>query len=336
MPCFEPLEAWRGRASGPSDKGSIVWRKEDSCGIKVILPCGQCIGCRLEKSRQWAVRIMHEASMHEKNCFITLTYAPEKLPADESLDKRHFPEFMKRLRKSASHRDECGNLWHLPIRVFYCGEYGEQLSRPHYHACVFGLDFADKELMKEENGMKLWTSNGLEEIWGMGFCTIGELTFESAAYVARYVMKKVTGADAEDHYKKFRLDGTLVDVEPEFVGMSRRPGIARAWYESWRHEVFPADEVLARGFAVKPPRFYDKLLEAESPEEYEQMKKKRREEMRGDVRPAPPGRRRGEKTGGEDGGKKKKRGFEWNNTPERLKVRRKVTEARVKQLKRNI
>lgn len=234
--------------------------------------------------------------MHDDNCFITCTYSPEFLPADESLDKRHFQLFMKRFRKRFGQ-----------VRYFQCGEYGEQLSRPHYHACIFGFRFPDRVLLKENDGQRLWTSKSLEELWGMGFCTVGELTFESAAYVARYVMKKVTGEAAEDYYKKYRLDGQLVDVQPEYVCMSRRPGIARAWFERWNHDVFPADEVIARGFAGRPPRFYDKLLEAESPVVFEEVKKKRRKEI--------------EK-------------YSDNCTPERLKVRRKVTEARVKQLRR--
>ena len=159
------------------------------------LPCGQCVGCRLERSRQWAIRCMHEAQMHEDNCFITLTFNPESLDDRSnpwSLDVRDFQLFMKRLRKK----------YGAGIRFYHCGEYGELNKRPHYHACIFGFDFPDKRLWKVTNsGHRLYISESLDELWPFGFCTIGNVTFESAAYVARYIMKKVNGDAAADHYE---------------------------------------------------------------------------------------------------------------------------------------
>ena len=152
-----------------------------------MVPCGQCIGCRLERSRQWAIRCVHEASLHTDNCFITLTYSPDCLPSDGSLNHDDFQKFFKRLRKHIAPKK---------IRYYMCGEYGEdlqqpsKLGRPHFHACLFGLDFDDKQLYIVRDDVKLYTSATLEKIWGKGFVTIGDVTFESAAYVARYIAKK--------------------------------------------------------------------------------------------------------------------------------------------------
>lgn len=241
MPCYSPLHAFKAKAND-SSKISITFSRPSSWkGDRLDLPCGQCIGCRLERSRQWAVRCMHEASLHEQNSFITLTYDDEHLPKDWSLQKSHFQNFMKRLRKSISHR----------VRYYHCGEYGDLNARPHYHALLFGHDFSDKRLHSERKEVRLFTSDQLQRLWPMGFSTIGEVTFESAAYVARYVMKKINGPAAEDHY---------YGRTPEYTTMSRRPGIAQKWYEKFKSDVYPRDYVVSRGFKSRPPRYYDNLL----------------------------------------------------------------------------
>lgn len=220
------------------------------------VPCGRCIGCRLERSRQWAVRMMHEASLHEDNCFLTLTYDEEHLPYDGSLDKRAFPLFMGRLRKSGR-----------KARYFHCGEYGEENGRPHYHACLFGCNFGDRYAWASRNGNEAWRSPTLERLWPYGHCEIGSLTFESAAYVARYVTKKVTGERAAEHYTRVDPDtGEFFEIEPEFATMSRRPGLGRGWIEKFHSEVYPSDEVISRGYACKPPRYYDTYIEGLDPD----------------------------------------------------------------------
>ena len=118
--------------------------------------------------------------MYDDNCFITLTYSNQHIPADGSLDVRVFQKFMKRLRKRFGDG----------IRFYHCGEYGSLLGRPHYHACLFNFDFPDKYLWKENNGQKLYRSPSLEELWPYGYSSIGTVTFESAAYVARYILKR--------------------------------------------------------------------------------------------------------------------------------------------------
>ncbi len=267
MACYHPITGWRGRVAGPSGKFPIVFDRSDSNGQEVPLPCGQCIGCRLERSRQWAMRCVHEASLYESNCFITLTYDNEHLPVDGSLNKRHFQLFMKRLRKRFEE---------TRIRYYHCGEYGERFRRPHYHACLFNFDFLDKTLFRESDTTPLYTSDVLEEVWGLGFCTIGNVSFESAAYVARYIMKKVTGDLAEDHYLTAPdEDGVVHKLVPEYTTMSRRPGIAREWYERFKSEVYPNDSVVIRGRLMKPPRYYDTIFEIEDPEAYALLKRER-------------------------------------------------------------
>lgn len=199
--------------------------------------CGQCIGCRLEYSRQWAVRIMHEASMHEWNSFVTLTY--KEVPADGSLDYRDFQRFMRRLRKQRGY-----------ARFFACGEYGEMGGRPHFHAVLFGVRFGDAEYLgKGESGAKLYRSAELSSLWPLGHASVGEVTFESAAYVARYVVKKVTGAGAVAYY------GGRV---PEFARMSLRPGIGARWLRKFWSDVFPEGKVVSRGHVANAPRYYRK------------------------------------------------------------------------------
>lgn len=238
--------------------------------MPVEVPCGQCIGCRLEKSRQWAVRCAHEASLYEKNCFLTLTYNDRHLPKDGSLHVDHFQKFMKRLRKAFPDQK---------IRFFHCGEYGEKFARPHYHACIFNFDFADKKLWrKTKDGNSLWTSETLEEIWGMGFCSIGDVTFESAAYVARYVTKKVTGKKALNHYNEINFDTgeILSERRPEYTTMSRRPGIGKPWLEKYSSDVYPDDFVLMDGKKIKPPKYYDSQFEIAYPSDFEKIKIERK------------------------------------------------------------
>jgi len=251
---------------------------------------------------------MHEAQCHRANSFLTLTYDNENLPATGSLNKKHFQDFMKRLRKRIGR----------PLRFFHCGEYGDKFARPHYHCCLFGWDFPDRVFYREANSIRLYTSPLLTDVWGFGYCVLGDLTFESAAYTARYCMKKITGPPAQDHYLCVDRetgeilqdeDGSLRRRLPEYVTMSRRPGIATKWYEKYGDDVFPDDEVIVRGKSSKPPRFYDNLLEREDIALYEKIKRKRFS----------------------DGAKRAE-----DNTPARLFERELCVKSRVKRLKRGV
>lgn len=253
--------------------------------MEVEIPCGRCIGCRLERSRQWAMRCVLESKSWETNCFVTLTYSK----AERSLNKEDFVLFMKRLRKAY------GN----GIRFFHCGEYGEKTERPHHHACLFNLDFEDKKLWSIKGGNKLHTSEKLNSIWSHGYCVIGEVNFESAAYVARYIMKKITGDQAEEHYQ-----GRL----PEYITMSRRPGIGKAWYDQFKQDVISKDAIVLReGMILRPPRYYDNILEKLDIKKMEEIKKQRKQKIN------------------------KK-----DNSPERLAVKERNKKRQLSQLKRSI
>lgn len=252
MPCYHPLQAYKAK-SQDADKISIVFSRPRSWrGETLDLPCGRCVGCRLERSRQWAVRCVHEASLYDRNCFLTLTYDDKHLPPNLSLDKTHFQKFMKRVRKK----------YGQGIRYYHCGEYGEEMGRPHYHALLFNHAFSDQKRFSERNGITIYTSDALSELWPYGFAVSGEVTFESAAYVARYIMKKITGDMAEGHY-----GGRL----PEYTTMSRGSkklgtgGIGKGWFDKFDEDVYPHDRVIVRGYPARPPRFYDVLLGRKDP-----------------------------------------------------------------------
>ncbi len=244
----------------------------------------------------WALRCVHEAQMHSKNCFITLTYGPKHLPADGGLVLKDWQSFAKRLRRS------CGR-----FRYFMCGEYGEENLRPHYHACIFGLDFiADRGLWKDDVVAPLFVSPLLSETWGLGFASVGALNFKSAAYTARYVMKKAR-VGSEDYAREVdKRTGEVSYVRPPFVTMSRRPGLGSTWFAQFKSDVYPADEVVIDAKRMRPPRFYDLKL---GDDELDVYKVKRRRAL---------------VNHGKD------------LTPERLVVREKVFRGRLKLLERNL
>ncbi len=221
----------------------------------------------MAKMRDWAIRAVHEAQMHSKNCFITLTYDERNLPLDNSVDVKHWQNFAKRLRKKKG-----------PFRFLHCGEYGDRTSRPHYHACIFGHDFAeDRILLSEKKGHVLWTSAELEKIWGKGFCPIGPLNFDTAAYTARYVIKKVGGPQKEAAYERVDPEtGLITDVKPEYATMSRNPGLGKKWFDNYYADVYPDDEIIINGKKFRPPKFYDKLLEKKNPQLLQKIKDRRK------------------------------------------------------------
>lgn len=227
----------------------------------IDIPCGQCIGCRLKRSRDWATRCMLEASYHRTSSFLTLTYSDLNLPFNEYIDsdgvinqkstlvKDDLQRFWKRLRKNLDSKD-------LPkIRYFGCGEYGSRTARPHYHAIVFGLDVPDKkEFRKSGSGFMVYTSDWLNSIWKKGLVFVGSVTYESCQYVAKYVVKKLTGDNA-DVYERYNF-------EPEFNVFSNRPGIGRDWFDDHAFSIYDRDELILKdGKTVPPPRYFDKCMD---------------------------------------------------------------------------
>lgn len=268
MVCYHPLTAYQLRQSKPNGKKAIVFGTPPQSDYDVVnLPCGQCIGCRLERSRQWAIRCMHEASLHSANSFLTLTYDDahvrwSPVTGEQTLYKRDLQLFFKRLRKYLEPHK---------IRFFACGEYGDSSNRPHYHVILFGYDFPDKRLYKlGNNGYPYYISDLLNKLWTHGYCMLASVSFDSCAYVARYVTKKLTGEAG-----KLKYEG----IQPEFVNMSRRPGIGAGWFEKYSSDVYPYDRVIIvdndKTRKLRPPRYYDKLYDELNHEEMELIKLKR-------------------------------------------------------------
>jgi hypothetical protein len=248
--------------------GSVKFVSRNKAGVDgcLELPCGQCIGCRLERSRQWAMRCLHESTLYDQNSFITLTYDEAAIPPGGSLWYPDFQRFMKRLRKFTKR----------PVRFYMGGEYGESTSRPHYHACLFGYDFPDKVYFrKSSSGERLYTSAILERLWPHGLSSVGAVSFESAAYIARYCVSKVTGDLADSHYscpEYVDADGVVCKaVTPEFNHMSLKPGIGARWLSKYQTDVFPRDYVVVNGIKTKPPKYYDVLFEREYPEVFSDL-----------------------------------------------------------------
>ncbi|AXH76384.1 MAG: replication initiator protein [Microviridae sp.] len=265
MPCFHPMEAWYAKTANPTGKHSLVFPRKGAeppasadLSRPITVPCSKCIGCRLERSKKWAIRCEHERQLHEESCFITLTYAPEHLPAEGSLNKRDFQLFLKRLRKYLGEKQ---------IRYYMCGEYGEKRGRPHYHAIVFGVNFHDRSVVGKKNGITYYESATISRIWGMGQTQIGDANFETAAYCARYITKKLTGERAKEYGKKI----------PEYNNPSRRPGLGKKWIEKYMGDVYPHDQVTLKGKTLKPPKFYDSQYEIIEPKKMEEIKKRRKE-----------------------------------------------------------
>lgn len=301
MPCYHPLKGFRSAELTKNGKRKIVFSPVHGyTDLPVEVPCGQCIGCRLERSRQWAIRLTHEAQLHDRKCFVTLTYDDEHLPPGRNLQKRDFQLFMKRLRKNSG----------LKVRFYHCGEYGDTDGRPHYHAILFGVDFPDQKPYKRtKRDDMIFKSELLNQIWGKGHCFIGEVTPQSCAYTARYIMKKIGGEKAVDHYRYTDPEtGEQFDRQPEYATMSLKPGIGGDWFDKFHKDVFPSDFVVLQGKrSGKAPKFYDNQLEKAAPAVLRKIKFNR-------IRSAAK--------------------HKTDQTPERLAVREAVKLSKISQLKR--
>lgn len=268
MSCFKPLTGFYSKYKNPSGKRSIVFSAREALDSyhSLSIPCGQCIGCRLEKSRQWAIRCSLESQLYQNSYFLTLTYDDNHLPKTGSLVPGDLQKFLKKLRRYIEYHGS-----DKKIRFFACGEYGDNFSRPHYHAIIYNLDIPDlKYFSASFSGDTYYTSEIINQIWRNGYVIIGQVTFESCAYVARYVTKKITGDGADEHYQ---------GREPEFVRMSRRPGIGKDWFDKFKSDVYPHDFVVIRdGIKVKPPKYFDKLFESIAPDEISIIKELRKKQ----------------------------------------------------------
>lgn len=290
MVCTSPVQAFSSLFLKENGKKDIQFHfkyRNDSNYERITLPCSKCIQCRLKRSREWAMRCVHELEYHQKSCFLTLTYDDVNLPQGGTLVLKHVQNFFRELRRKWKKDFNITG-----IRYLHCGEYGEKLKRPHYHIILYGVDFSeDKVLWKKLNGSDLFVSETLAKLWPYGFHTIGAVTFESAAYVARYITKKLTGStykeeDFEDlspeaklydkkylAYVKFKKH--YGDRKPEYITMSRRPGLGFSWILENFEDVYKNDRLVCNGVAYGPPSYYDRQLEKLNPELYIQVKDQR-------------------------------------------------------------
>lgn len=291
MPCFYPIKAYESKTKKTSSgKKYISFGNNPNAGDfpeqepwlwnRIELPCGQCTGCRLEHAKGWAVRCILEAKQWTFNYFITLTYSPENVPINTRIDtetgevidimtlkKQDLQNFMKRLRRYYEY-----HFGPSTIRFFACGEYGEETERPHYHAILFNLPIPDLEpyFVNHEHQM-VWKSKIIDDIWGLGITSVGEVSYQSAAYVARYILKKQKGPNKVD-----------LGRADEFTLMSRRPGIAAEYYQQYKEDIYKNDEIIItarmdKAIGVKPPRYFDKLYDLEEPDKLWEAKFNRRQ-----------------------------------------------------------
>lgn len=256
------------------------------------IPCGKCIQCRIAYSREWANRCMNELETSKNAAFLTLTYDTAHLvfnpyvdPDTGSISTRpclwpaHLRDFIKRLRSWCD--------YHCPgsrQRFFACGEYGDDSSRPHYHAIIYDLPpqfFEDSHVYDDRNPeAKLFTCAALDDLWPHGQAVFGDVNWSTCAYVARYMIKKRKGKDAE---RQRTAQAQFFPDDPwpeEFIRMSRMPGIGRDFYERKKDTIYSTDEVFVRvnnGIqGVRPAKYYDRLYDVENPERIQELRKQRK------------------------------------------------------------
>lgn len=257
MACFSPISAYSSKAVNPeTGKRPLVFDVRKSFdGLLLRLPCGVCVGCQQSRARSWAIRCMHERRMSSESAFVTITYDDAHLPLGSSLRKSDVQLFMKRLRKARP----------TGVRYFLAGEYGDTTLRPHYHILLFNASFPDRRFYKRSpSGFDLYTSEELRRLWPLGNNYLGEVTAGSAAYVARYCLKKAFGAVVSD------------GREPEFRLMSRRPGIGALWFDRYSSEAYAHDSAVLDAHVVSLPRYYDDRFKLIDSDRLDELKRDRR------------------------------------------------------------
>lgn len=264
MACFKPLSVWQD--TGNTNSITFV-RDTSKPQLPSKLPCGQCIGCRLDSRTDWCTRLLHESQLHVHAMFVTCTYAPEHLPEHETLVKQHPRSFIRAIRQHLS-RNGLGK-----IRYFTAAEYGDQTKRPHYHILIFGHWFNDLKPYSGTGQHTLYMSDTLNNLWGKGSVIVGSVTPSSINYCTGYVTKKLTGDFSLQAYQRVDTEtGEVVQVEPEFMTMSTRPGIGFGFYEKFTSDFYPSDSCIVAGTPRKVPKYYDRKHGEVKPEQLEQIK----------------------------------------------------------------
>lgn len=233
-------------------------------------PCGGCVACRVSRRLDLSLRLSHESQMHDASWFVTLTYDDDHVPYGNTLVREHPSKFVRSVRKRTRQR------W----RYFLAGEYGSDFSRPHYHVILFGHELPDKRFLYSREGNHFFQSDVLSEAWGRGIVEVSTVSPSTMMYVTKYHVDKVNGDRAEAHYSWFvESSGELVEREPEFALMSNRPGIGATWFDRYWSDCYPKGFVTSAGIRYRPPRYYDRLLEARDPALFEEVKASRLEHL---------------------------------------------------------
>jgi len=250
MACFRPITCWK-----PLDGGAVQFRELRN-HREIEIPCGQCIGCRVSRQKMWSFRCLAEAALHRDNWFLTLTYAPEHIPAHGALVHRHWQLFAKRVRRSLGQ-----------FRYLMCGEYGETTQRPHYHALLFGLALPDAYQFSVRRDHPVFRSPTLEKLWGLGLSELGTVTAQSARYCAGYVLKPSQAPERVNVYT-----GELVELPKPYGRMSLRPGIGDAWIRRYFAEVFTHGACFSQNQRFRIPDRFKHILSELDPDSYDQLR----------------------------------------------------------------
>lgn len=286
MSCFAPVTAWYTKEVREGKRQITFQRSLAHFPAPLRLPCGKCLGCLQARAKQWAVRCEHERKLHEENCFVTLTYDPEKIPKGHTLRKRDLQLFMKRLRK---------NLQPRKVRFYACGEYGSKTARPHYHLLLFGWcpPAGERKLLSSSNKRSdLYSSVTLSRCWSHGHCVVGDVTHASCLYVASYISKN---AGCKREYDVICADGEIIRREKEFALMSRNPGIGAGYVDLYHGELIAHDTIVVNGNEMRYPRYYDDRLlkkEVRTQTQLREIRDSRRREARPYKKENTPERRR--------------------------------------------
>lgn len=248
MPCYRPFPAYR------RDDSSIAFHEKAADREALSLACKRCIGCRLDRARDWAIRCSHEAKLWTHNITVHLTYDDKYLDTNHSLNYVHVQNFLKRLRKKYTgiHAGPTGT---YPLRYFVAGEYGDQTLRPHYHMLLYNFTFTDGKPWSKGQ----YKSEELERLWGKGMAQFSDMDPERCAYVARYALKKVYGRDADLHYDTIDpRTGEVFERVPEFAHMSNRPGLGKWWIDRFPEDFRGREYIISGGHKVKTPSYYER------------------------------------------------------------------------------
>lgn len=245
-----------------------------------IIPCTKCMGCRLDYSREWANRGYLEAQMWKHNYFVTLTYndvelryIKEQWDKDEfyaTVNRKDMQKFLHDLRQEMSRK----KIQTSDIRYMGCAEYGDQGLRPHMHLILFNCQLPTETFYAPRiiNDNFYYQNTIIEKCWKKGFSNVSEASWNTIAYTARYITKKIKGKDAKIIYDS-------LGVEPEYLATSRRGGIGKPYYDKYWKEIYEKDQVIIHNtqgtIATQPPKYFDELYKKDHPREFKRIQERR-------------------------------------------------------------